>query len=100
MNFIYEEPLLRHMRQKGKTDIIVEVVSSDSSDFEVTELHVYLASRKQAEHFQTKKHFRAVQTEAGSVLLPPYKLEYDDTITFGLKQLLFIKYVSYQGIRL
>lgn len=100
MRFVCEPALLERMRQKQKHVIIVEVVTSDSSDFEVTELHVYLADEKRAAFFKEKKKYKGQPMEAGEVLLPPYRLEYADTVTFGLKSFLFFKWVTYEGIYL
>ncbi|MBO5056516.1 MAG: hypothetical protein J5988_02875 [Eubacterium sp.] len=98
MKFIYEQPLLDYMLKKGKKTIVVEEITSNNSDFEITELHVQLIDEKRAEHFKTRKGYYSVTTDAGTVLLPPYKLKCEDTITFGLKSFLGIKYVSYKGI--
>lgn len=100
MQFKYEPALEKYMRQKGKKTIIVEVISSNSSDFEVTELHVHFANDRQTAFFKNTKHFRAIKTDMGEVLLPPYRLEYADTITFGIKSFLGIRYVAQEGIRL
>lgn len=100
MRFVCEPALLEHMRQKQKHVIVVEVVTSDSSDFEVTELHVYLADEKRAAFFKEKKKYKGYPMEAGEVLLPPYRLEYEDTVTFGLKSFLFFKWVTYEGMHL
>lgn len=100
MNFVYEPALEKYMRQKGKRDIIVEVISSSSSDFEVTELHIHFVNEKQCNFFMQNKRFRSVETSLGRVLLPPYRLEYADTVRFGLKSFLGIKYIVQEGIRL
>ncbi len=100
MTIRYDEALREHMAKKGMTTIAVEVMQSSSSDFEVTELYVHLISDRQAAHFKEKKRFRAVQGELGEVLLPPYHLEYDDTICFGLKKVLFFHTIKHTGIRL
>ncbi len=100
MKFIYEPALQEYMRQKRKNTVAVEVVTSNNSDFEVTELHVHLVDEKRAAFFIEKKHFREHTTEYGSVLLPPYRLEYDETVTFGLKKFLFVRYVTWDGIYL
>ena len=99
MTFVYEAPLLEYMEQKGMTSVAVEVISSNS-DFEVTELHVHLIKDRQAEYFKQKKGFRGIATEHGEVLLPPYRLEYSDTITFGLKKVWIFHGIRYSGIRL
>lgn len=100
MQIVLEESLKTYMREKGKRDIVVEVITSDSSDFEVTELHTHFINERQKEFFKTKKHFHSKETELGELLLPPYRLEYGETVTFRLKSFLFIKYVTQEGIRL
>lgn len=100
MKFVYEQALQEYMLQKKKQIIAVEVITSDHSDFEVTELHVHFVNSKRADFFKTKKHFRSHTTAMGEVLLPPYRLEYDETITFGLKSFLCFRHVTQQGIRL
>ena len=99
MTFVYEKPLLEYMERKGMRSIAIEVVSSNS-DFEITELHVHLVNDKQAEYFKQKKNFRGIPTEHGEVLLPSYRLEYSDTITFGLKKVWIFHGIQYTGIKL
>ncbi len=100
MKFVYEPELQAYMREKNKKNIIVEIARSDSSDFEVTELHVHFVSDRQTELFKTRQKFRAVQTAMGEVLLPPYRLEYAPVITFGLKKICFLRYITQEGISL
>lgn len=100
MNIVYEPPLREYMAKKGMRTIAVEVMSSQHSDFEVTELYVHLISDRQAAYFKEKKRFRAVAGELGEVLLPPYRLEYDETITFGLRRLWIFHSVTQTGIKL
>ena len=99
MRIEYDEPLREYMQKKGLSAIAVEVVTSNS-DIEVTELYVHLIRDSQAEYFKAKKRFRAVQGELGEVLLPPYRLEYDDTIRFSLKKIWIFSSVKQEGIRL
>ena len=47
MNFIIEDTLKEHMGRVGKKNIVVELVTADTSDIEISELHVYLADDKQ-----------------------------------------------------
>ncbi|EET61207.1 hypothetical protein BRYFOR_06852 [Marvinbryantia formatexigens DSM 14469] len=100
MKFVYEPALQEYMQRRRKNKIVVEVITSNNSDFEVTELHVHLADEKRAAFFIEKKHFRAHETEYGSVLLPPYRLEYEETVIFGLRKILFVHWLTWQGIRL
>ena len=100
MTFAYEPELLEYMREKGMTTIAVEVMSSDHSDFEVTELYVHLIRDRQVEYFIQNKGFHPKQTEHGLVLLPNYRLAYDDTVTFGLKKFWVFRSLKQTGIRL
>ena len=100
MTIHYTPALEDYMRKTGKRDIAVEVVSSNSSDFEVTELHIHFVSDKQSAFFREKKGYRAVEAPLGSVLLPPYRLEYGETVTFELKSFLGIKHLKCKGIKL
>ena len=99
MTFTYEPALLEYMQKKGKNTIVVEEVTINNSDIEITELHIHLIDDKRAEEFISKKRYRSTATDAGQVLLPPFKLKYDDVITFGLKSFLGFKYVTYKGIK-
>lgn len=99
MNFVYEPALREYMIKKGKKNIIIETVTSNNSEIEITELYIHFADERQTALFKTKRGYFAKKTEMGEVLLPPYKLTYDDTVTFKLKSFLGIKYLSYSGIR-
>ena len=100
MQIVITPELAAHMRQVKKPNIIVEIAQSDKSDFEITELHVHLIREKDARFFIEKKRFHGLPIEGGQLLLPNYRLEYDETLTFGLKKILFFNQVTYQGIRL
>lgn len=99
MEFIYEPALQEYMVKKGRKSIVVEVVSSNNSDFEVTELYTHIISDKQAQEFKKKK-FRTFETSCGEVLLPPYRLEYEEKVFLGIKSFLGFKYVTMKGITL
>ncbi len=96
----YDEPLREYMAKKGMTTIAVEVASAEHSDIEVTELYVHLISDKHAAYLKEKKRYRAVQGELGEVLLPPYTLEYDETVSFSLKKFWIFHSIRHRGIRL
>ena len=82
MNFVYEPALLAYMQKKGKNTIVVEEITSNNSDFEITELHVHLIDEKKAENFKSRKRYLGIKTEKGEVLLPPFRLKIDDTYQF------------------
>jgi len=100
MQFIYEEQLLEYMKRKKKNNIVIEVICINNSDFETTDLHVHFVNEKQSDFYKEKKNYKGIATEYGEVLLPPYRLEYDETIRFGLKNFLGIKSVKMKGVRL
>ena len=99
MEFIYDEALRAYMTAKGKRHIVVEVVSSDRSDFEITELYPHIISEKKAAEFK-RKRFVVRETDMGEVLLPPYRLHYADTVRFFLRSFLGIKSIRQEGIEL
>ena len=100
MEFRITPALFEYMKKKRKMNISVEVASSDHSDFEVTEIYLRLVSDRFAEYLTGKKRYVAKQSEAGLILLPPYRLDYDNVITFSLKKVLFFHILKQEGIRL
>ncbi len=100
MNFIIEDTLKEHMERVGKKNIVVELVTADTSDIEISELHVYLADDKQAGFFKEKKRYRGRETEVGEVLLPPFPLQYEEEVRFWLKKFWCFKFVGYEGIKI
>jgi len=100
MEFIYEPELLEYMKAKGKYDIIIELVSIDHSDIEMTDLHVFLANERQMKLFKDEKKYKSIKTAVGEVLMPVYKFDVDERIVFGLKSTWIFKSLTYQGIRI
>lgn len=98
MKFIYEDELKEYMQEKGKRNIIVEVVTINNSEIEISELHVHFVDDRQTDIFKKKHRYRGVETEMGEVLLPHYKLNYEDEVVFGLKKFLCFRSISYTGI--
>lgn len=98
MKFIYEDELKEYMQEKGYKNIVVEVVTINNSEIEISELHVHFVDVRQTEYFKTKQRYYSVNTEMGEVLLPRYKLNYEDEIIFGLKKFWIFKSISYKGI--
>ena len=100
MQFVLSDALKDYMLQKNKRNIIVEVAQSDGSDFEITELHTHFVSDKQADLFIKRQGFHSYDTEFGKVLLPNYRLDYDDIISFDLRRFLFVNTIKVTGISL
>ena len=99
MKVSYTPELLEYMNRKKKKHISVEVATADHSDFDVAELYYRIIDDRTVD-FLKKKRYRAVETEHGLVMLPPYHLEYDEIVTFRLRKVLLFHTVTTDGIRL
>lgn len=100
MEIRYTPELCTYMKEKKKEAMVVEVITSEHSDFEVTELYVHLSEEKQAKFFEEKKKYRVISAPVGKLLLPPYHLEYEEVITFYLKKYWIFPVIKQEGIHL
>jgi len=100
MEFQYEPRLLDYMEQKNKRTILVELVEINSSDLDITELHVRFVDARLRDQFLTKKKYRLYTTPHGEVLLPRFPLKLEEPVRFGLKSFLCFHSITYSGIRL
>ena len=100
MRFVFEPALTEYMKKKKKTVLCVEVASSDHSDIEIAEIYLRLADDRFAAYLLEKKRYREMPAEGGRVLLTPYRLSYDETVTFSLKKQFFFHRITFDGIRL
>lgn len=99
MQFQYDQKLLDYMEKNNKRTIAVELVEVNNSDFEITELHVRFLDARLREQFLQKKRYRLHTTEHGEVLLPPFPLELEETVRFGLRSILCFHSITYTGIK-
>lgn len=99
MDFTATPELKEYLLHKNKKYIVVEVVSSDHSDIEITELYAHVIPDKKAEEF-LKKRYVAKEADFATILLPPYRLHYAETVRFTLHSFLGIKSVRQEGIEL
>ena len=99
MTVHYTPELIEYMDKKKNHTILVELVEINNTDVEVVDLHIYLPHPNQKEKFLKEKRYRTVTTDVGEVLLPPFPLELDEVVTFGLKKVLFLEYMTYKGIK-
>ena len=99
MEFICRPELANHMKKKGLDTILVEFVEINNSDLDVSELHVRLVDRRLRDLFVDKKGYRVEDAGWGTVLLPRYPLKLEEQVTFGLKKVLFINCLTYEGIK-
>ena len=99
MRFEYEPRLRAYMEKTGKKTIVVELVEVNTSDFDVTELSVHFVDARMRKLFLEKKGYRLMETELGEVLLPRFPLEMEETVSFGLKDFIVYKHITYEGIK-
>lgn len=100
MEFIITPDLYEYMKRKNKEVIAVEVMGSDTSDFEYHELYVHFISSSRAQYFIEKRHAHEFKVPQGRILLPNYKLSYGDKIVFSLKKRWIFHSIGYDGINL
>lgn len=100
MTIRYTPELLAYMDKKNNHTILVELVEINNTDVEVVDLHIYLPHPNQKEKFLKEKRYRTVTTEVGEVLLPPYPLQIDDEVTFGLKKFWIFTSLRCEGIKI
>ena len=92
--------LAAYMARRHRRILSVEVASADHSDIEVTELYVRLVRDDFADYLVDRKHYRRVPAGEYEVLLPNYRLHYDEELRFGLKSFWFFHHITLEGVRL
>ncbi len=97
--------LWEYLNGKSKKNIVVEVATSDTSDFDVTEIFIRTCDNKHRDYLLNKKKYRrqeidGIDPEEAVVLLPNYRLEIDEEIQFDLKKIFIFNKITYKGIRL
>ena len=100
MTIHYTPELIEHMDKKKNHTILVELVEINNTDVEVVDLHIYLPHKNQREKFLKEKRYRLINTEVGEVLLPPYPLQIDEEVTFGLKKFWVFTSLRCTGIKI
>lgn len=100
MRFEYSENLKKYMHRTHKEYILIEVITADTSDLEVSEIATRFVDKRMAEHYLTKKRFRQIEGEVGWLLLPPYPVKYSDTVALSLRSFLFIHLITQKGMKL
>ncbi|MBQ8934291.1 MAG: hypothetical protein IJ061_08415 [Lachnospiraceae bacterium] len=98
MEFQFSERLKNYIQKTGKQFILVEVVTADTSDIEISEIAVRFVSRRIADHYIRDRHFIEKQTEVCSLLLPRYPLRYADMVELDLRSFLFIHLLKQKGM--
>ena len=107
MRYECTREFFEHMKKKQKTVVSVEVATSDTSDFDVSEIYLRFVRDDFASYLIESKHYRErdLYLEGGDeivgrVLLPKYRLEIDETVRFSLGHFWVFKKLEVEGIRL
>ncbi len=89
------------MRMHNKECILVDIASSNTSDFDVTELYLRFISDKHADRLLGEgKGYRAENAPVGRVIFPPYHMHIAETVRLSLGSFLFIKWIRQEGLKL
>ncbi len=101
MNIEYSKELIEYMKKRGKSVILVDIASSNTSDFDVTELYLRFITDKHADRLlDENKGYRTEEAPFGRMIFPPYHMHIDDTVKIGLKRFLFFNMIRYEGLKL
>lgn len=98
MKFEFDPKLISYIKKHNHKTIVIEMVEINNSDFEINELHVHFVNERMRSQFIEKKRYRSHMTEHCEILLPPYPLNTDETVTLGLKSMLMFHTITYSGI--
>lgn len=105
MRITISEELKRHLEHKNKKNIVVEVATTDHSDFDVTEIFIRTCDFTHREYLRDKKGYKEYPIENVSgngmaVLIKPYKLEIEPEVRFDLRRRWIFNTIVYEGIKL
>lgn len=101
MNIIYDDALCEYMKRRNKSVILVDIASSNTSDFDVTEMYMRFISTGHAERLlSSNKGYRREEAPVGCMIFPPYHMHIADKVVLSLRSFLFIKWIKYEGLRL
>ena len=105
MKITVSEALKNHLMHKNKRNIVVEVATTDRSDFDVTEIFIRLCDYSHRDYLKEKKGYREYPIEGVpgnhmAVLFKPYRLELDEEIHFDIVKKWIFNKIIYEGIRL
>ena len=71
MNFEFSDELREHLKKTGKKAVAVELISTTTSDIDITELYPRIVNARMAEQLK-KRGYKVFETETAEVLLPKY----------------------------
>ena len=99
-------PALReYLDRKKRKNIVVEVATTDTSDFDVSEIFIRLCDHKHRDYLKEKqdyieKKIEGIDPSEFSVLFKPYRMELSPEIVFDVKNVWLFKKIVFSGIKL
>ena len=101
MTIIYDPQLEEYMRKRHKTHILVDIASSNTSDFDVTELYLRFITDSHAKSLlSADKGYRSYPAPLGEMIFPPYHMHIGDEIRVELGSFLFFHWLKQTGLKL
>ena len=98
MNVTYEQKLIDYMKRKGYWAIVVEQIDPIGCCADTSELLLRFVNEKGADKLRDQA-IRKLEVPFGELFVMVRGLDYDDDISFGLKNFLGLKDISVKGIR-
>lgn len=98
MNIIYEQPLIDYMKRKSYSAIVIEQIDPTGCCADTSELLLRFVTEKGANKLRDQA-IRQLDAPFGELFVMIRGLDYDDDITFGLRNFLGLKDITVNGIR-
>ncbi len=98
MNIIYEQPLIDYMKRKSYSAIVIEQIDPIGCCADTSELLLRSVTEKGANKLRDQA-IRQLDAPFGELFVMIRGLDYDDDITFGLRNFLGLKDITVNGIR-
>ena len=105
MKITISEELKKHLQHRNKRNIVVEVATTDHSDFDVTEIFTRTCDSAHRTYLKNKKGYKeypieGIPQDSMVVLFKPYTLVISDEVSFDLGKKWIFKHITYSGISL
>jgi len=98
VNIIYEQPLIDYMKRKSYSAIVIEQIDPIGCCADTSELLLRFVTEKGANKLRDQA-IRQLDAPFGELFVMIRGLDYDDDITFGLRNFLGLKDITVNGIR-
>lgn len=98
MNIIYEQPLIDYMKRKSYSAIVIEQIDPIGCCADTSELLLRFVTEKGANKLRDQA-IRQLDAPFGELFVMIRGLDYDDDITFSLRNFLGLKDITVNGIR-